>query len=174
MTGAFPNQANPNGVDLGRVGPSRAGMLMDASFSVGFTYGYSRCPASRDPTHMAGLTEGGSYLSEYDKSIAMSCRRRLLWRPMQRTDAAPANRVGGDIELPPEFHSGITVDDFDERLLVNVADGPMEEARAHRTVGFDDRRNPGRVASRRDRSNLTQLRSKMAHDAAEFSPRSPR
>jgi len=32
MTGAFPNQANPSGVDLGRVGPSRAGMLMDASF----------------------------------------------------------------------------------------------------------------------------------------------
>ena len=50
MTGAFPNQANPNGVDLGRVGPSRAGMLMDAAFSVGFTYGYSRCPASRDAT----------------------------------------------------------------------------------------------------------------------------
>jgi len=41
MTGAFTNQANPNGVDPGRVGPSRAGMLMDASFSVGFTYGYS-------------------------------------------------------------------------------------------------------------------------------------
>jgi len=33
MTGAFTNRANPNGVDLGRVGPSRAGMLMDASFS---------------------------------------------------------------------------------------------------------------------------------------------
>ena len=40
-------------------------MLTEASFSVGFTYGYSRCPASRDATHIAGLTEGGSYLSEY-------------------------------------------------------------------------------------------------------------
>ncbi|SPE23875.1 hypothetical protein SBA2_170031 [Acidobacteriia bacterium SbA2] len=63
MTGAFPNQANPNGVDLGRVGPSRAGMLMDASFSVGFTYGYSWCPASRDAIQSTELTEGGSYLS---------------------------------------------------------------------------------------------------------------
>ena len=63
MTGAFTNQANPNGVDLGPVGPSRAGMLMDAPVSVGFTYGYSRCFASRDATHSAGLTEGGSYLS---------------------------------------------------------------------------------------------------------------
>jgi len=38
---------------------------MDASFSVGFTYGYSRCPASRDATHSTELTEGGSYLSAY-------------------------------------------------------------------------------------------------------------
>ncbi len=65
MTGAFPNQANPNGVDLGRVGPSRAGRLMDASVSVGFTYGYSRCPASRDAAHSTELTEGGSYPSAY-------------------------------------------------------------------------------------------------------------
>jgi len=40
-------------------------MLMDASFSVGFTYGYSRCPASRDATHRTDLTEGSSYLSAY-------------------------------------------------------------------------------------------------------------
>jgi len=65
MTRAFRNQANPNGVDLGRVGPFRAGMLTDASFSVGFTYGYSRCPASRDATHSTELTEGGPYLSAY-------------------------------------------------------------------------------------------------------------
>jgi len=65
MRRAFPNQANPNGVDLGWVGPSRAGRLMDASVSVGFTYGYSRCPASRDATHSPELTEGGSYLSAY-------------------------------------------------------------------------------------------------------------
>ncbi|SPE32541.1 hypothetical protein SBA2_680013 [Acidobacteriia bacterium SbA2] len=38
-------------------------MLMDASFSVGFTYGYSWCPASRDATQCTELTEGGSYLS---------------------------------------------------------------------------------------------------------------
>jgi len=63
MTGASPSLSNPSGVDLGRVGPSRAGMLMDAPVSVGFTYGYSRCFASRDATHSAGLTEGGSYLS---------------------------------------------------------------------------------------------------------------
>jgi hypothetical protein len=68
MTGAFTNQANPNGVDLGPVGPSRAGMLMDASFSVGFTYGYSWCPASRDATQSTALTEGGSYLSAYGVS----------------------------------------------------------------------------------------------------------
>ena len=76
MTGAFPNQANPGGVDLGRVGPFRAGMLKDASFSVGFTYGYSRCPASRDVTHSAGLTEGGSYISAYGPPV-----RALLDRP---------------------------------------------------------------------------------------------
>jgi len=38
---------------------------MDASFSVGFTYGYSRCPASRDATHSTELTEGSPYLSAY-------------------------------------------------------------------------------------------------------------
>jgi len=65
MTGASPSQANPNGVDLGRVRPSRAGTLMGASVSVGFTYGYSGCPASRDATHTAALTEGGSYISAY-------------------------------------------------------------------------------------------------------------
>jgi len=69
MTGASPSQANPDGVDLGRVGPSRAGMLMDASVSVGFTYGYSRCPASRDATHSARLTEGGSYTSAYGAQL---------------------------------------------------------------------------------------------------------
>jgi hypothetical protein len=65
MTGAFRNKANPNGVDLGRFGPSRAGMLTDALFSVGFTYGYSRCPASRDAIRSTELTEAGSYLSAY-------------------------------------------------------------------------------------------------------------
>jgi hypothetical protein len=63
MTGASPSQANPDGVDLGRVGPSRAGMLMDASVSVGFTYGYSRCPASRDATHSTELAEGALTLA---------------------------------------------------------------------------------------------------------------
>jgi hypothetical protein len=43
----------------------------------------------------------------------MSSRRRLPWRQVQGTDAALAHRVGGDIEPPPEFDSGITVDDFD-------------------------------------------------------------
>ena len=74
MTGAFTNQANPNGVDLGPVGPSRAGMLMDASFSVGFTYGYSWCPASRDATQNTELTEGGSYLSAHGvRPLAPGC-----------------------------------------------------------------------------------------------------
>ena len=31
----------------------------------GFTYGYSRCPASRDAAHSTELTEGGSYPSAY-------------------------------------------------------------------------------------------------------------
>ncbi len=65
MTEASPSQSNPSGVDLRRVGPSRAGMLMDASVSVGFTYGYSQYPASRDATHPSGLTEGGSYISAH-------------------------------------------------------------------------------------------------------------
>jgi hypothetical protein len=29
-------------------GPARAGIILWASEPVGFTYGYSRCPASRD------------------------------------------------------------------------------------------------------------------------------
>jgi len=51
---------------------------MDASVSVGFTYGYSRCPASRDATHSTGLTEGGSYLHAYGpnpRGSALAARR---------------------------------------------------------------------------------------------------
>ena len=96
------------------------------------------------------------------KPAATSCRE------VQGTDAAPADRVGGDIELPPELDSGITVDDFDQRFLMDVANGAMEEARPHRTVRFDDGRDPGRVASRGHRGDFAKLGSKMAHDPAQF------
>jgi hypothetical protein len=90
MTGAFRNQANPNGVDLGRVGPSRAGRLMDASVSVGFTYGYSRCPASRDATHSTELAEGGSYLSAYGVKPTENVASDI--RPLRGRIFFPAHR----------------------------------------------------------------------------------
>ena len=95
MTGAFRNQANPNGVDLGRFGPSRAGMLTYALFSVGFTYGYSRCPASRDATHSTELTEGSSYLSAYGVSPPAT-----QLAPLQGAMAAEA-------EVPPSVEEGL-------------------------------------------------------------------
>ena len=67
--------------------------------------------------------------------------------PVQRTDAAAADRVGGHIESRAEFDGGRTI----ENCLQIVAglespDGLVEETRADRAVGFDYCRRPGRVA----------------------------
>jgi len=75
MTAAYQIPPNPNGVDLFTVGPSRAGRLVNPSVSVGFTYGYSRCPASRDLSGDSRMIVSSYYLSAYGP---------LAWAPLVR------------------------------------------------------------------------------------------
>ena len=63
---------------------------MVASFSVGFTYGYSRCPASRDASHSAGIVESSYYLSPYGQMARdlppclpnLACRAGRFFTPL--------------------------------------------------------------------------------------------
>ena len=157
MTGAFRNQANPNGVDLGRVGPSRAGMLTDASFSAGFTYGYSRCPASRDATHSTELTEGGSYLSAYGVSPPAHLAPLRGARLHAQAAIPRCNRVGEvlkqllgkseHLDRIPAHHPCVHLRIEFERFVFCDLDGNVTgQVRSHHhPIGPDGRDHPANI-----------------------------
>jgi hypothetical protein len=82
MTAAYQIPPNPNGVDLFTVGPSRAGRLVNPSVTVGFTYGYSRCPASRDLSGDSRMIVSSYYLSAYGPSAWAALGRPFRAEPM--------------------------------------------------------------------------------------------
>jgi hypothetical protein len=48
--------------------------------------------------------------------------------------------------MAPKSHCLIGIEDICERLLMDVAQGPMKEAGAHGPIRLDDGRDPGRIA----------------------------
>jgi hypothetical protein len=87
---------------------------------------------------------------------------------VQRADTTIANRIARDVEIPAEILRRLAVDDVFQGLLAQIADGPVEKARAHGTVGFHNGRNPRSVADRRFALSQAQLSAKMAGNAAQF------
>ena len=86
----------------------------------------------------------------------------------QRADALLANAVAWDVESMAKIQGGGTVEDTDEWGILNIADGGVEEAGADRAVGFYDRGDPRRIASRRDRRSLAKVCPEVIDDAAQL------
>src|ERR1700722_53473 len=95
----------------------------------------------------ANATARKNSLTAIDKGIThrpavaarMSKRlfKALSTFPIQRTDAAPANRVGGNIEAETEIDRLRAVKDVQKSRAVRCgAEGAMEEAGAHGTAAF--------------------------------------
>ena len=70
---------------MGRVDPSRADRVSRPSASVGFTYGYPRCPASRDSCH-AGVAH--QLLQDGPRKSSETRTPTFMSRPNQLSQSA--------------------------------------------------------------------------------------
>lgn len=62
----------------------------------------------------------------------------------------------------------LAIDNIEERSIAKISDGRMEKAGKQGALRADDRRNPGRVATRRDRRTLAELGAKVKHNAPQL------
>ena len=91
----------------------------------------------------------------------------------QRADASTADRVAVGVQpLAPGQRLRRVQDRVEAAGLVDVAERRLKEAWPHRTVGFYNARNPGRVTRIREEITLAEQRGVvLAQPAAEFERR---
>ena len=125
--------------------------------------------ASRDDTEsqQTAMRSKAARVFDFNKPKVLFIRLGGL-RQVQGADALLANGVVEDVELPPKLNRSVTIEDFNQGLLMEVAKWAMEEAGPHGAVRFDDGGNPRGVATRGHRRELAELRSEMADDPTEF------
>jgi hypothetical protein len=56
---------------------------------------------------------------------------------VQGADTLLANGVVADVEPPPKVNRNVTIEDFNQRLLMDVSQRAMEEARPNRAIRLD-------------------------------------
>jgi len=87
---------------------------------------------------------------------------------VQRTDAPPADRVSGNIEVGSKPQCFGTIHYLLQALMVNIPERRMEKAGANLARGFDHRGDPGCVTGWSDVLCLTEVGAEMADNSAQF------
>ena len=91
----------------------------------------------------------------------------LRWE-VERANTPSADGVSADVEVSAKAKCLVAVQDRQQRAVMDVADRPVEKARAHGPVRLDHRRNPGRIATGRLRRDLADVGAEVPYDPTQL------
>ena len=89
-----------------------------------------------------------------------------MGRQGEGTDAFATDRITLYIQIRPESHRRLGVEEFGKRLLMDIAQRAMKKTGAHRAVRLDDRRDPRCIADGYRKISLAIQRLKVAREPA--------
>lgn len=89
-------------------------------------------------------------------------------RHVEGTNTAPADGVAWDIQFGAKARGRLAVQDIGDCVVTDVADRGVEETWPDSAVGFNYRRDPGRVAVWSNGYDLPEMGSKMRDNAPQL------